>query len=306
MHSSRTRLGLGLGLGIVAMSSAALLIRLAEPLPPLVIASGRQLLAGLCLAVASIPAVRALARDLDRRRAWLITASSILLALHFYGWIAALSLTSVVRATTLVCTSPIIAGLLARFNDDEVSPRLYVGAVVALGGALVMSLGSSEGASDPSLLGDALALMGACTVAGYLAIGRKLEGRVALRGYLVVVNVASGVWLSLAALATGAWFSLGGAGAALGPAFGWIVVLALVPGVMGHGLLNWSVRQIPVHVVSTLLLLEAVFAPLLAWMVLGDAIGGYEALGGAIILGGVAVSLVGGRKSSLDGGSSAL
>lgn len=275
------------------MSSAALLIRLAQPLPSLVIASGRQLLAGLCLGVVSFTALRALLRDLDRRKGLLIFASSVLLALHFYGWIASLSLTSVVRATTLVSTSPILAGLLARFNDDKVSPRLYVGAVVAIGGALVMSLGSSEGGDDPSLIGDALALLGAFTAAGYLAIGRKLEGEVPLGGYLVVVNLGSGLWLSLAALATGAWFTLGQLDTNLWAEFGWIAVLALVPGVMGHGLLNWSVRLIPVHVVSTLLLLEAVFAPLLAWMVLGDAIGGYEALGGAIILVGVGVSLVG-------------
>ena len=72
----------------------------------------------------------------------------------------------------------------------------------------------------------------------------------------------------------------------------WFVLyLGLVPGVVGHGLLNWSVRRLPVHVVSLLVLLEPVGAGALAWLLLDEVPTVHEGVGAVVLLVGIGSSL---------------
>ncbi|HLU66280.1 MAG TPA: DMT family transporter, partial [Kofleriaceae bacterium] len=68
-----------------------------------------------------------------------------------------------------------------------------------------------------------------------------------------------------------------------------MVLAALVASIIGHTLLNWSVRRVPVHLVALGILGEPVGASLLAWLFLGEAPPGHAVLGGAVILAGIAV-----------------
>jgi drug/metabolite transporter (DMT)-like permease len=70
-----------------------------------------------------------------------------------------------------------------------------------------------------------------------------------------------------------------------------LVYLGLVPGVVGHGLLNWAVRFVPVHVVALVVLFEPVGATVLTVLVLGHAVGTGEAVGAAVLLCGVGLGL---------------
>jgi drug/metabolite transporter (DMT)-like permease len=70
-----------------------------------------------------------------------------------------------------------------------------------------------------------------------------------------------------------------------------VVWLGLIPGIVGHGLLNWAVRKLPVHTVSLAVLLEPAGAALLAWALLGEQVGVRETAGAAVLLAGVAVGL---------------
>ena len=285
---SVARIGGGLTIALAAISSAALVILLAEPLHPLVIATGRVAVTGLALALLGATAVPGLVRTVraDPVLAGRIALAGVLLGVHFGAWIASLSLTSVLRSVALVTTQPLFAGLLGRMIGDRASPRLYIGAAVALAGTIVLASPGTSG--DGSFIGDALALAGAIAAAGYFAIGRSVRARVDLKPYLAAVHLVSAAVLAIAVVIVGAqWIAAGSEGSDLLA----LVWLGLVPGVVGHGFLNWAVRHVPVHTVSLVVLLEPIGATALAVGMLDRPVTAIEIAGALVVLFGIALGI---------------
>ena len=280
-----TKVAGALGSGVLAISSAATVILLAAPLPPLSIAAGRVTVTGavmLALGAGQVPALIRAFRE-DRGTALRTAVAGALLALHFGAWIASLSLTTVLRSTALVALQPVFAGLLGRLLGDRVSPWLYAGAAVSVAGTWWMTGGSSAGGS---LLGDGLALLGGAAAAGYLAVGRSVRDAVPLRPYFGAVNLVAAGLLLAVLLATGGVPSDIASRSIVA-----VLYLGLVPGVVGHGLFNWVVRRAPIDRVAMVLLLEPVGASLLAWVVLRQPASPREMLGAVVVLVGVGIGI---------------
>lgn len=280
---------LGLGGAVTAISSAALVILLAQPLPPTVIAAGRVSVTAvvlLLLGARSLGITWEALRE-PRARARVLGASA-LLALHFGAWVASLGLTTVPRSVALVATQPLFAGLLGRLVGDRAPWSLYGGAGLAVVGTLLMVSGEGTASAAGFNLGDGLALLAGAAAAGYLVVGRSVGQSLPLRPYLGLVHAGAGVFLWIAAplLETELW----PAAASLGD-LGAVVYLGLVPGVVGHGLLNWAVRYVPVHVVALAILFEPVGATALTVLVLGQTVGLGEAAGAGVLLLGVGLGL---------------
>ena len=285
---SAAKIGGALAVAVTAISSAALVILLAEPLHPLVIATGRVAITGVALTLLGATAVPALWRALREEPAllWRIGLAGLLLGVHFGAWIASLSLTTVLRSVALVTTQPLFAGLVGRMIGDRADPKLYIGTGVAIAGTLVLAWPGQSG--EGSVLGDTLALIGAAAAAGYLAVGRSLRTRFELRPYLGLVHLIGATLLALTALAIGVdWRPPGTQTADLLA----LLYLGLIPGVIGHGLLNWSVRHVPVHTVALVILLEPIGATVLAVAILAKPVTLLEIIGATILFGGVAIGL---------------
>jgi drug/metabolite transporter (DMT)-like permease len=287
------RVGIGLVAAVLAISTAAVAVRLAEPLSAEVVACLRVSVTALGLYLVT---ARATGRAVSLlraapREAALTLLAGLCLAAHFAAWIASLSLTTVVRSVALVSTQPLFAGIFARALGDRALPRLYIGTAVAVVGTLVMIEPGAD-ASEGSWVGDLLALSGAVTAAVYLAIGRRVHQRLGdqlpVEGYFVCVNLVAAAALGLLVL---------GRGAELAPIgvewsdYAAIVWMGLIPGIVGHGLLNWAVRHMPVHTVSLAVLLEPAGAAFVAWLLLGDVPGGREVIGAGLLIVGVALGL---------------
>jgi len=281
-------LALGLGTAVAAISSAALLILVAAPLPPAVIAGGRVAITGVVLAALGGRAWRHVRLGtMGPGVALRMILASGLLALHFGTWVASLSLTTVPRSVALVATQPLFAGLMGRWVGDRAPWSLWIGAGLAVVGTGIMV--SDEGSLAGSLrLGDGLAVVAAAAASGYLLVGRSVRERVPLRPYLSLVHIGAALWLL-------GWMALSvrtpwPAGATSSDLLA-VIYLGLVPGVLGHGLLNWAVRHLPVHVVTLAILLEPVGAMALTALVLDQGIRPFEALGAGVLLLGVAVGV---------------
>jgi drug/metabolite transporter (DMT)-like permease len=279
---------LGLGGAIMALSSAAPVILLADPLPATVIAAGRVAVTGVVLLVLGARSLSftgaALRQPGARAR---VLGASALLALHFGAWVASLGMTSVPRSVALVATQPLFAGILGRLVGDRAPWSLYGGAVLAVVGTLAMVGGVGEDAGGFNL-GDGLALLAGAAAAGYLVVGRSVGQSLPLPPYLGLVHVGAAVMLIAAA--PGLEAELWPAEATAGDAWA-LVYLGLVPGVVGHGLLNWAVRYVPVHVVALVILFEPVGATAITVLALGHSVGVGEAIGAGVLLGGVGVGL---------------
>jgi drug/metabolite transporter (DMT)-like permease len=272
-------------LAIVCVSTGAPFARWAAPAPPLAIAALRVGIASLLLFSAGWREIRELARLTTRER-WLVIASGALLAIHFGSWIASLSFTSTAASVSLVTTNPMWAALFGTLLGDRVTKRELVGIAIAVIGCSVLAGGDWRAGGD-ALVGDALAIVGAISVAGYLVLGRRLRTAVPLFPYLGVVNGTAAVMLAFAAIATGTRFL------ALEPhAYVACAGAALVASFVGHSLLNAAVRTTPTHLVALFVLGEPIGSSLITWVAFREQPPVHAAFGSAIVIAGIAVGFV--------------
>lgn len=282
--SRRSSIGI-LAIAICLVSTATPFIRWAAPAPAATVAALRVLLAAAVLLVIGRGALARFA-GLARRDQLLIVASGLLFGAHLGVWIASLYFTSTAASVALVATSPVFAALLGRAIGDRVGGREWVGIAIAAAGCAVLAGGDWRAGGD-AIIGDALALLGAVTVAGYLVIGRRMRATLPLAQYLAIVNLVGGVALLVAALVTGA--QLRGL-----PPHSYVAIAGacVVASLGGHTLLNVAVRRTPTHLVTLASLGEPIGASLLTWALFSEQPSLHAALGGAIVLAGIAVGFV--------------
>jgi drug/metabolite transporter (DMT)-like permease len=283
------RVGLILGVAVIAVSLAAIFVRLAAA-PGVVVAAYRMVLASLLLAPCT---VRALRRTPFRGRAlWFTLLAGLLLAGHFATWITSLSYTSVTAAVTLVNTIPLWVALLSWLLLGA-APTLTVllGALLAVAGGAVIGFGDLGGGSAP-LLGDGLALAGAIFVSGYLLLGRQVQrSGVTLQAYVGVAYGVAALALLPLPLLLGQHY-----GGYSGETLLWIALLALVPQLIGHTGINHAMKHLDPTLVSTVVLLEPLGATLLALLVFAEVPATLTLLGAGVLLFGVLLTVRSGRR----------
>lgn len=274
------RAALGLAVAVAAVSWGGPLARLVDA-APLAVAMWRMLLAAVIAMGVALLAGGGWPRG-EVGRGSLLAGS--FLGLHFGLWVPSLWLTTVSASVVLVTTAPLFVLLASpRLLGVPISPRSVVSLALALAGVVVIA-GGDFLLSPRALLGDVLALGGAVAAAGYVVVGKRLRGRVALVPYLAVVYGVAGVALA------GAVLVLGVEVMPRSPA-AWprLAALAVVPTVIGHSLLNWALKFYEAFKVNLVVLLEPVFASLLAWAVLDEVPPLHVLPGAAMVLSAVAL-----------------
>jgi drug/metabolite transporter (DMT)-like permease len=281
-------------LAVLALATSAPLVRWAAPAPAMTVAAGRIALAAVLLALLGRGAFAHL-RALPPRERWLVVAAGLLLGAHFGLWITSLQLTSTAASVALVAMNPVFAALFGLLVGDRVARREAIGIAIAALGCATLAGGDWQAGGD-ALLGDALALAGAATAAAYLVVGRRLRASLPLLPYLALVNTVAGAALVVAALAMGApfvglpWWS-----------YAAIAVSAAVPSLLGHTLINRAVRRAPTHLVALAILGEPVGASLMTWALFAETPPLHAALGGAVVIAGIAVGFAAIRPSPPPG-----
>ncbi len=277
---------------LLGISLAAPLIRLSDA-HPITIATWRLAISLVPIAALALHAGSWRAyRTLDRRLVFAALGAGVLLALHFWSWNASLRYTSVAASVTLVNLQPaIIAAVSARFLGERPSRRQWFGILLAMAGAIgvawVDAPAGDAAAGSAALLGDALAVIGAITAAGYYLLGRAVRQVLDTWGYVLLAYSAALVTLVLLA---------GPAGATLWPQpaneWGIFVGLAIGPMLLGHTGMNYALGRLPAYLVNLTVLGEPIGATLLAAIL--PFIGEVPSLGtilcGAVVLVGVVIA----------------
>ncbi|MEE8318665.1 MAG: DMT family transporter [Dehalococcoidales bacterium] len=268
-------------IGVIAVSFAAIFIRLAEA-PPLVIAAYRLSIASLILIPIAAARSAFNLRALPPRSWLMITLSSVLVATHFGLWITSLSYTSIASSVILVTSHPIFVAVISYFLWQEKLDRVMMaGIAVAMLGIFGLNYGGYT-FSAASFRGDLLALMAALAMGGYLIIGRQLKTRIAVLPYLTLVYSGAAILLLLTILLAG--YSLTGYSM---KTYSMMILLAVVPQLIGHSSLNMALRWLPVTLVSVAILGEPVGASLLGYLVMDEIPTGSEIISGLLILAGI-------------------
>lgn len=279
------RVWLGLSVALLAASSSAIFIRLADA-PPLAVAFWRNAIAVAILA----PVVLARREPMPTGRALgLGVFAGVFLALHFGLWITSLEHTSVAASVVLVCTQPIFVAILGRaFLQESVSPLAVAGILVSFAGCVVIARADSR--LEGAVLGNVLALLGALAVAIYVLVGRNVRaGGVGFLSYSLLVYAVSALALLPACLATRTPLS----GYSL-ETWLWLTAVAVGPNILGHTVFNWALRYLKAAVLSGTILVEPVVATGLAWLILDEVPVAGTLVGGVVVLVGLGL-LVRGR-----------
>jgi drug/metabolite transporter (DMT)-like permease len=225
-------------------------------------------------------------RRLSRRDLVVALVTGAALAVHFFSWFASIERTSVAASVTLVQSQPLFVALGAFFLLGEAIDRWTVaGIVVAVGGAAAMSF-AEPGATVPiageAMVGNALAVLGAVMMAGYVLVGRSLRQRIPLFPYVTVVYAAAAAVL------------LGIVAVRSAPLVGYppreyllFAGMAVGPGLFGHTVVNWALEHVESSLVSVTLLGEPVGSTVLAAALIGEVPTALTVAGGVVVLAGI-------------------
>jgi drug/metabolite transporter (DMT)-like permease len=276
-----------LSVGIVSISTAAVLIKLCDDAPPVVIAAARLGIASLVLIPgAAIVRGRGGPVHLPARSLGYLGLAGVFLAAHFLFWITSLKHTSVMSSVVIVTTNPIFVGIASRFLFGErIGRNLVIGILVAAAGGGLMAL-ADAGRAPGTLYGDLLALGGSIMASSYLLVGRKVRRELHFLAYVTpVYGVAAAILIAgvLVARQPIAGYRLS--------TYLCFLLLAMVPQLLGHGSLNWALRYTSATVVALVILGEPVGSTIFAWAVLDEIPASLQLLGGGLILAGIFVAL---------------
>jgi drug/metabolite transporter (DMT)-like permease len=166
----------------------------------------------------------------------------------------------------------------------------------ALGFGISLAIVGSVGivwhdASEPliaqtgsALFGDGLALCGAVMASAYLLCGRFARSRLDVTVYVGLMYAVAALTLTACCLVLG--LPLSGYS---GRTYGILLLLALVPQLVGHTILNWALAYLSPTLVALTILGEPVGATLLAWMFLEEPVGWLQGASALLILVGIGI-----------------
>lgn len=218
----------------------------------------------------------------------LMLLSGLLLAVHFWTWIASLRFTTVASSVVLVSLKPLFAwGIAAWWLGERPDRHERWGIALAVAGACLIGLVDAR-LSLGALGGDVLALLGALTGAGYYVIGRRVRQTVGVWSYASAVYAVAAVALGFVAALRNA--PLTGFGSR-----DWIVFGAMAAGPMlvGHTGMNYALRHFRATTVNVAALGEPVGASVIAWLVpsIHEVPPVSAVIGGVLVLAGIVLAL---------------
>ena len=213
-------------------------------------------------------------------------------ALNMSMWHWSLTYTTVANATFIVNLGNVCVGLTAWLFLKERPTKIWAMAVmIAIAGAAALSLGGVSGKSD--LQGDALALVAAVCVSGYIVASKVV--RRTLGGLEAIF------WLTCVEVLVAGLLVLGFQEKFLPEELSGFLVplfLGVVVHVGGQGLIILGLGHTPTALAGVLVLMQPVVASAVSWRLFEEPLSPIQAAGGALILTGILVAQRGGRSGS--------
>ncbi len=197
-------------------------------------------------------------------------------------WHWSIVFTTVANATLFANFAPIFVtfGAWLLFKE-RISSLFILGLIFALSGAALL-IGISFGLGPEQVLGDALGLLTAVFYAGYILSIKQVRTMFSTS----VTMMWSGI-ITCAALFVIAFLTEDQLLAST--LYGWSVLigLALVSHTGGQALIAYALAHLPASFASVALLLQPATAAFLAWVILGEALGLLQGVGGILVLTGI-------------------
>ncbi|HEY9450424.1 MAG TPA: DMT family transporter [Gemmatimonadaceae bacterium] len=272
---------LALGVGVFCIAWSAILVKFADDVPGSASAFYRVLIATAVL----LPLWTARLRHAPSRQVVAIAAlGGMFFAFDVALFNTATLLTSATSTTLLTNSSPIWVAFGSWLLFRELPTlRFWVGLGVILVG--ITALIGGDVIHDTSLgLGHAMALASSAWFAAYLMTTHRVRATTDTLTFTTIAVASSALTLGIICLVLGV--PMGGYAARSWAA---LATLGLVVQVGGYLAVTYALGHIRATVTSVSLLSQAPLTALLAIPLLGEHLSATQALGGALVLGGVYV-----------------
>jgi drug/metabolite transporter (DMT)-like permease len=220
------------------------------------------------------------------RIGWLpIAVPGILFAGDILFWHWSITYTTVANATLFANLAPVIVTIGAwLYLREKVTYQFVAGMALAMGGAALL-VNASAALGPRYVLGDMLGLITACFFGSYVVAVARLRHRYTGSTIMFYSSCVTCVFLLAATL-------VAGENVLPSTANGWFALLALawISQAMGQGFIAYALGHLPASFSALAILIEPLTAALLGWVWLGEALGMLQAVGGMIVLAGIAVA----------------
>jgi drug/metabolite transporter (DMT)-like permease len=234
-----------------------------------------------------------------RRPTWAMLRATAIGGVFFAGDIVltftAFRLTSVANATIIGALSPVFITLGAVRWFGE---RLGRGDALVIGasflGVAFVAIGS-QGSPTWSPAGDAAAALSVLTWSAYWLFSKRARATLDAVDYMAGVMLVSAVVVTALSLVTRTSMR-----PPVASDWAWIVLIAVVPGLMGHLAVAWSHRFVEAWLGSLLLQSVPVVGSIAAWALLDERITPLTAFGGAIVVVATAFIVMHAARSGAD------
>jgi drug/metabolite transporter (DMT)-like permease len=224
--------------------------------------------------------------NMPRSTLLIMIGIGIILAAHFALWITSLEHTSVASSVILVTAHPLLVGPISHFFlKERLSAVNATGIVLSVVGVIILVYGNYGFTTGlDTFEGNILAILGGIFAGLYILGGRKLRKTVSIGSYAFVVYAVGTIVLFVICLL----FNAPVINLSLKD-YGIIFLMAVVAGIFGHTLYNWSLEHVRASLASVVLLGEPIGSSLLAFALpwIQQTPSYYTIIGGAIILSGI-------------------
>ena len=268
-------------LGVLGVSISAIMVRFSTA-PSLILVFYRVALT-LLLMLPSVLRSRREFRNLVKREVILCLASGMFLGLHFASYFESVRQTSIAAALVLVNTEVFFVAMgSVLILRQKLSGKAWMAIILTFLGSIVVTLADAGGGSQ--LYGNLLALMSALFMTFYTVIGSVCRKTLSTTVYTFLVYLAADLTVLVIAVAGGT------------PLFGYepvnfltALAMAVFCNLLGHSVFSWGLKYLPPSFISTVKLLEPVFASVWALFLFGEKPGAAVLLGGVVVLLGIAL-----------------
>jgi len=236
------------------------------------------------LPLLGIPSLRSPAGLATPSRFMLLAGAAFAFDLAF--WHYGIANTSVSKAAVLGNVTPIVVTAAAwLFFHQRPAPVFLVAVALSVVGAAIMAAAKGVGATGPNpRLGDLLSISTSVWYALYflaISAARQRQGATQVMFWSSLTGVPlllAGAWLlqePLVPATVAGWAACAGLGAVHAG---------------GQGSIAWALGRLPAATASLTVLVQPVVTTLLGWILFGELLSAWQAVGAALALGGVVLA----------------
>jgi len=202
---------------------------------------------------------------------------------------------SVANAALIGSLAPfLIVPVGAWLFREYISPRALVFALIAFGGVALVLLNAPPG-GDASAEGNVLGFIAMLLLVGYVSSTRYFRREMDVTTFMATICPIAAVAVLPIALANGDVLGLS--------ATGWIftAILTLTSGIAAQGLLVYAQKTIQIGTIGIAQQAQPALAVVWSFLLLGEVINGRQALGIAIVIGGLTAFVVAHQRGDRSG-----